>query len=74
MITPMISKKEQKILDYLHDNGATSITDLRKAVRVTHELISNLMRHGLLYNFYTENSFEEKYCHYELSKIGKRLF
>ncbi len=33
--------------------------------------IKGLMRFGLLYNFFTKNSFRDRYRYYELSKIGK---
>ncbi|MCP4762620.1 MAG: hypothetical protein GY870_12640 [archaeon] len=68
-----MNKKEKKILKYLHDNGSTSIIDLKKAIKVTDKMIWNLMRQALIYNFYTENSFDEKYCHYELSKTGRKI-
>lgn len=62
------------VLKYLHDNGTTPALELRKAVKVTYKIMQKLNRHGLIYNFYTENEFNDKYLRYELSNLGAMLF
>ncbi len=72
-----IGEPEQKILETLIKEGKTQIHNLRDKLDVKLKKMKNhlqtLMRYGLIYNSYSENSFNDKYLHYEISKLGRLI-
>lgn len=65
------------ILLYLLEEGQKSIDQIAGELKMSKRELKNkqipvLMRYGMLYNFYTANDFDDKYCHYEISKLGKK--
>lgn len=70
-------ENRQGILMYLLKTGPRSFTEIRKGLNISKNNLSyhikNLMRYGLIYNFYSKDEFADKYSFYEISKLGKSI-
>lgn len=73
-IRALCDESRQGILLFLKINGKKSFTEIYKELNISKNNLSHhikiLMKYGLIYNFFTENKFKNKYSFYELSKIG----
>ena len=74
-IKGLCDEKRQGILIYLKNKGPKSFTDITKEFDLSKANLShhlrNLMKTGLIYNFYKKNKLNDKYSYYEISKLGK---
>ena len=66
-------------MKHLVDRGKTRFIDLSKELKVSKKKLrkrieKKLMRYGLLYNFYTENEFNDEYLWYEASELGAKVY
>lgn len=70
-------ESRQGILIYLLKVGSRSFTEIRKDLNISKNNLSyhikNLMRYGLIYNFYSKDQFVDKYSFYEISKLGRAI-
>lgn len=71
------NETRQGIIIYLLRVGSKSFTEMSKDLKLSKNTLShhikNLTQHGLIYNFYSRNEFDDKYSFYEISKLGKKL-
>ena len=74
-IKGLCDEKRQGILIYLKKKGPKSFIDIAKEFDLSKANLShhlrNLMKTGLIYNFYQKNELNDKYSYYEISKLGK---
>jgi len=66
------------ILVYLLENGSKALDTIVEELHISKKELKNkqipaLMRYGMIYNFYTANSFDDEFCHYEISNLGRKI-
>jgi DNA-binding transcriptional ArsR family regulator len=70
-------KNRQNILIFLLEKGEKSFMEISRALEIQKSNLSHhlkiLTRYGLVYNFYKENEYDEKYSYYSISKLGKKF-
>lgn len=70
-------KNRQEILVFLLEEGEKSFIEISKELQIPKSNLSHhikaLTRYGLVYNFYKEDEFDEKYSYYAVSKLGKKI-
>lgn len=71
----LCDEKRQGILIYLKNKGPKSFIDISREFDISKSNLShhlkNLIKAGLIYNFYKKNELNDKYSYYEISKLGK---
>jgi DNA-binding MarR family transcriptional regulator len=77
MFKTLADENRQAIIMYLFVKGYTPLNKIAKELDMAKgdlkKHLSVLMRYGLLYNSFSKNKFDDRYSHYEVSKLGKKV-